>query len=388
MKMPTLQGTVMMTTDTIGGVWDYSLELASNLLSCGIETVLVTMGPRPSEAQKERVRALNLFLEESDFLLEWMPGCDRDIRRAGSWLLQLEGRIRPDLIHLNGYAHANLPWHAPCLVVAHSCVLSWWQAVKGVPAPAEWNAYARRVRRGVRMAARVVAPNRAMAGVIQQHYGSLPQCRVIFNGRNPRDFSTQKKEEFIFSAGRLWDEGKNLAALEGVADDLPWPVLAAGALTQSGMGENRRSRVCLLGRVSHQEMVHWLGRAAIYALPARYEPFGLSVLEAAFSGCALVLGDIPTLRELWRDAALFVPPDDPSALREGILSLIVDPDLRIDLARRAGLRALHYTAERMTRDYLCLYGELMELDEQIPMPSSSASRCVPKPFLVKEWSFR
>ncbi len=32
-------------------------------------------------------------------------------------------------------------------------------------------------------------------------------------------------------------------------------------------------------------------------LPARYEPFGLSVLEAALSGCALVLGDIPSLRE-------------------------------------------------------------------------------------------
>ena len=56
-----------------------------------------------------------------------------------------------------------------------------------------------------------------------------------------------------------------------------------------------------------------MGRAAIYALPARYEPFGLSILEAALSGCALVIGDIPSLREIWADAALFVPSDGHDA---------------------------------------------------------------------------
>ena len=55
--------------------------------------------------------------------------------------------------------------------------------------------------------------------------------------------------------------------------------------------------------------------AAIYALPARYEPFRLEVLEAAAPGCALVLGDIASLRELWDGAALFVAPDDDRALR-------------------------------------------------------------------------
>lgn len=366
MKMPTLQGTVLMTTETVGELWDFSLELASNLLTCGIETVLVTMGPRPTETQREKVRSLNLFLEEGDFFLEWMPGSDRDIRRAGSWLLQLEKKFRPDLVHLNGYAHANLPWNAPCLVVAHSCVLSWWQAVKGRPAPAQWNAYARRVRRGLRVAARVVVPGRTMSRILQQVYGPLPHCRTIYNGRNPGDFPPQKKEEFIFSAGRLWDEGENIAALEEVAGDLPWPVLAAGAVAPSGTGESRRSRVCRLGPVPHEEMAHWLGRAAIYAQPARYEPFSLRILEAAFAGCALVLGDIPTLRELWQDAAFFVPSDDPSALREALQTLILDPALRADLARRSGRQAMNYTSERMTRNYLSLYGELMDLDDQIP----------------------
>ena len=57
-----------------------------------------------------------------------------------------------------------------------------------------------------------------------------------------------------------------------------------------------------------------IARAAIYALPAHYEPFGLSILEAAMSGCALVLGDIPSLREIWGDAAVFVHPDNRDAV--------------------------------------------------------------------------
>ncbi|MEB3829625.1 glycosyltransferase [Phormidium sp. CCY1219] len=61
--------------------------------------------------------------------------------------------------------------------------------------------------------------------------------------------------------------------------------------------------------MSPEELSHWYARAAIYAFPARYEPFGLSVLEAALSGCALVLGDIPRLREMWGDAAVFANPD-------------------------------------------------------------------------------
>ena len=62
---------------------------------------------------------------------------------------------------------------------------------------------------------------------------------------------------------------------------------------------------------------------AIYASPARYEPFGLGVLEAALSSCALVLGDSPTLREPWSDAALFVPPDDHDALLTALADVVL-----------------------------------------------------------------
>ena len=54
----------------------------------------------------------------------------------------------------------------------------------------------------------------------------------------------------------------------------------------------------------------WLAARPVFVSAALYEPFGLAVLEAAQAGCALVLSDIPTFRELWDGAALFVAADD------------------------------------------------------------------------------
>src|SRR4051812_33332264 len=102
-------------------------------------------------------------------------------------------------------------------------------------------------------------------------------------------------------------------------------------------------------------MARWFGAASIYCLPARYEPFGLSALEAALSGCALVLGDIPSLRELWGDAALFVSPDSPAELTTSLLELISNPGMRQGLAAKAGAAAARYTPELMASRYLRVY---------------------------------
>ena len=77
-----------------------------------------------------------------------------------------------------------------------------------------------------------------------------------------------------------------------------------------------------------------LGARPIFVSVARYEPFGLAVLEAAQAGCALVLSDIPTFRELWGGAALFVPANDDRALVSHVERLANEPD-------RGGLDRLH-----------------------------------------------
>ena len=123
------------------------------------------------------------------------------------------------------------------------------------------------------------------------------------NGRAALTAAPVVKEPFILAVGRLWDEAKNVAALERVAPRLGWPVSVAGEEAHPGGGQVRPGHVRRLGRLAPEALAPWFARASIYALPARYEPFGLSALEAALAGCALVLGDIPSLREVWGDAA-------------------------------------------------------------------------------------
>jgi len=346
---------ILMTADTVGGVWMYALELAHALASHGVEVVLATMGAPLSAHQRVAVAALdNVRVHESTYRLEWMENAWADVDRAGDWLMDLESRECPDLVHLNGYAHGTLAWDAPVLMVGHSCVRSWWDAVKGAAAPAEWTEYTRRTRAGLQAAHAVVAPSGAMRDALHHHYGPFEDVRVVFNARSG-PFRAGVKEPFVLSAGRLWDEGKNVAALARVAGALTWPVYVAGSTTAPDGSTARLGELRPLGQLSRDQLAAWFARAAVYALPARYEPFGLSVLEAALSGCALVLGDIPSLRELWSGAAVFVAPDDDEALLAALREVQEKPALRQSLAARAYLRALTFTPQRMAEGYLVAY---------------------------------
>jgi glycosyltransferase involved in cell wall biosynthesis len=284
----------------------------------------------------------------------------REVQAAGDWLLELEARLAPDIVHLNQFAFGALGFRAPKLVVAHSCVLSWWRAVHGEMAPAEWDEYHRVVSRGLAGAGLVVAPTHAMLASLAGNYGQRPRGVVIANGRDTSQFQPGPKREVVFAAGRLWDEAKNLVALDAAAEHLPWPVRVAGSCIAPHGTAIRPRFAHAVGELGAHDVAREMATAAIYALPARYEPFGLSILEAALSGCALVLGDIASLRETWGHSAVYVPPDDAGALRIGLLRLIGDPSERDRLGRAARRRALQFHPQRMAQGYLRAYNALLQ----------------------------
>ena len=355
---------VLMTADTLGGVFSYALDLCRALSAFDIEVVLATMGRTPTPEQRERAAEVpTLTLVDSTYKLEWMDDPWQDVTRSGGWLLDLERRYRPDVIHLNGYAHGGLPFRAPVVVVAHSCVLSWWSAVKGESAPARYRIYRDRVYAGLMHADAVVAPTAAMLAAVRRHYGRPGRSQVIANGCDTELFQPREKQPYVAAAGRMWDEAKNLQTLARAAGRMPWAVRVAGEAELpagvSGDAAEQRSELTWLGQLPRPRLAELLGHASIYAFPARYEPFGLSVLEAAASGAALVLGDIPSLRELWDGAALFVPPDDDGALAASVAWLANNEAQRESFARRARLRAHQHDLARFGERYRELYLELL-----------------------------
>jgi glycogen(starch) synthase len=175
----------------------------------------------------------------------------------------------------------------------------------------------------------------------------------------------------ILTAGRLWDEAKNIGSLARLPRNSLWPIYAAGESTSPDNQTIRFEGLKWLGRLSKTELAHCLSRAAIFALPARYEPFGLAALEAGLAGCVLVLGDIPSLREIWRDAALFVPPDQADALSNTLERVIRDPALCSLMSKRARRRALTFSVERMARGYMDLYRRVLDTGSRFKVQGSS-----------------
>jgi glycosyltransferase involved in cell wall biosynthesis len=214
-------------------------------------------------------------------------------------------------------------------------------------------------RRGYRAAEAVTAPTAAFAGATHRTYGLDRVPTVVRNGRRPVRLQDRAAGSFVFTAGRLWDEGKNLATLDRAAARLAAPVLAAGPLHGPNGACVTLAHVRSLGSLSDRGVAEQLSARPVFVSVARYEPFGLAVLEAAQAGCALVLSDIPTFRELWDGAALFVPAEDDRALVSAIERLLQDEGARDRLGRLSRERSRAYGVGAMSEAMLDVYRSVL-----------------------------
>ena len=353
---------LLLTADAVGGVWIYALDLARALARHGVAVTLAVLGSPPSDAQRREAENIkNLKLVVTDAPLEWLCDDEERVRGAAGLLAKLASDVGVDLIQLNGAPFAaDADYPAPVVAVHHSCLATWWARVKQGPEPPEWRWRADLVRRHLEAADRVVAPTAAFAALVASVYGLRKRIDVVHNGRSRSVVApTGRTLEALFAAGRLWDEGKNVATLDRVATLVDAPFFAAGPR----IGPNGTRIEChnlqALGELASDEVRVWLAKRPIFLSSALYEPFGLTALEAAQAGCALVLSDIPTFRELWDGAALFAPARDETAFATAATALLEDRLLRRRMERAALERARRYKLEAMGLRMVALYDELI-----------------------------
>lgn len=335
---------VLMTVDAVGGVWRYAIDLASGLQARGIETVFVGLGPPPSAGQVREAEMIGT-LAWLDAPLDWMVDEEPALESVPRLIADLAAREDVDLLHLNLPSQAaGLDIDIPVVVASHSCVVTWFAVVRGCPVPQEWSWQHRLNRKGFDRADAVLAPTHSHAAMLVQAYGHIDSLHVVYNVSRVVDYAGPK-EDFVFAAGRWWDEGKNGSVLDVASLTIDWPVVMIG----SNQGPNGQ---CLPlrharhdGTLSHHEAMAMVARAAIVVSPSLYEPFGLAALEAARSRSALVLADIPTYRELWDGASLFADPRDPVAVADAVNRLSRDAQLRKRLAEEALARSQELTVE-------------------------------------------
>jgi glycosyltransferase involved in cell wall biosynthesis len=357
-----------MTADAVGGVWQYALDLARGLALHGVSTTLAVLGPSPRPGQVEEAKSVaGLTLLPLDLPLDWTAATPDEVKGAGAALAALADEISVDIVHLNNAAlGAGARFGAPVVIGCHSCLATWWEAVRSGPVPEDFLWRAKLVLQGYRAADALIAPTAAFANVTRRTYGLRQGPYVVHNGRSiaaPRADRPAFSASFAFTAGRLWDEGKNLAVLDRAAARLSLPVVAAGPTEGPNGARIDVSHLKTLGQLSDGEIARWLRPAPVFVSSARYEPFGLAVLEAAQACCPLVLSDIPSFRELWDGAALFVDPDDDRGFAQAVEEVVGDPGLRARLGTAACQRARDYSVEAMAAATLAVYRSLLAVSD-------------------------
>ena len=157
--------------------------------------------------------------------------------------------------------------------------------------------------------------------------------------------------------GRFWDEGKNLALLAEL--DAQLPILIAGEQRyEDTVAPQHSGKLQMMSALNEQAITALFRESSIYIVPSSYEPFGLAPLEAAQCGCAVLAHDIPSLREVWGEAALYFRNAED-------LDRLLDELCRAkggleSAQKKSADRARQLTGARMTEGYIAVYEEVLQ----------------------------
>ena len=358
---------VLVIADALSGSWTYIRELVTGLVTRGVRVTLVSLGEIPLPDQTAWMDHLHgLDYRPTAFRLEWMQEAEEDLPESSAFLAGLVDELQPDVLHLSQFCYGDLPVDVPRVVVANGDLLTWRESVQDrMPrcSPTKW--YCDTIARGIAGANAVVAPSCWMLDRISACYTRPLRSEVIYPGRNPIFFNPYiSKEDSVLAVGRLVDAGKQVSLL--TQHEHPVPVCIVGAEQTVAVPRIpiradvkvavAETSVAICGPQTEAQLRALYSRASIFAATARYDPIGMSALEAAFSRCAIVANDIPSFREMWGDTALYFRTNNAASLAASIRLLNEDRSMRRAYAELAYTRARErFTSKRMIEDYLELY---------------------------------
>jgi glycosyltransferase involved in cell wall biosynthesis len=357
---------LLITTDTVGGVWRFGIELVEGLLEAGESVALVSFGRMPTGSQRSECKRLSdrwghrFDYSASDAPLEWMQGNSKSYEQGLKVIKQAAHIFGAEIFHSNQFCYGVCATELgiPVIVTAHSDVLSWAHACRGgVLGDTDWlRCYCALVQMGLDSAAAIAAPTEWMLRNLSMHFDLPRQRRIIANGIELPLVPSSPRELQAVTAGRLWDEAKGISLLRSVQSEIPF--IVAGTSNCDGHEAALIPNAQYYGELTHDQLLHLFSRSAIYICTSRYEPFGLAPIEAALCGCAVVARDIESLREVWDDAAVYF--DTAQGLSDILVSFAQDPSRLSAQQQLAMARAQRFTRSRMVAEYQALYATVLE----------------------------
>ena len=210
-----------------------------------------------------------------------------------------------------------------------------------------------RLERTLKKAVRLITVSAAVREeLIRDVYTEPDRVHVVHHGPGqlssvqPSGLPADMPPNFALHVGTL-EPRKNIEVLltcwhevRKALDDPPLLVLCGkyGWKTETIRAEiaaaEQAGWACHLGYVSEGELASLYEKAQVVIFPSLYEGFGLPAVEAQWAATPLVCSDLPVLREIAGEGALFAPPDRPDLLAEAVVRILEDDDLKDDLVRK------------------------------------------------------
>jgi glycosyltransferase involved in cell wall biosynthesis len=204
--------------------------------------------------------------------------------------------------------------------------------------------------------------------------------RVIHNapGENFRPIPDEAQRAFIKEKYRLPDDfflfvggiyptknfGRLVQAFRLVARDIPHTLVVAGHMRWKSAQDMRliddlglADRVQILGWVSQEDLPALYNLATCFVIPSLHESCSVALLEALACGCPVIASRVGGNPEVADDAALFVNPRNITEIKDAILQVAGDADLRHQLARKALARAQHFSWKKSALETLHIFDE-------------------------------
>jgi glycosyltransferase involved in cell wall biosynthesis len=350
----------------------HSSSFAAARLRPGYSRHLVHIARGPLRIADTAERALNRFV------------------RYPQWLSRQREKF--DLFHVVDHSYAHLVHRLPAqrtVVTCHDtdafrCLLE-----SGRSLPSRFRrSITMRLLSGLQRAAAVICDSGATAGELLAQGWAQPENISVVNLGAGAAYSPEADPEADQQVARLVgaDEGRLnilhvgstiprkridvlLQVFAEIKKESPEAMLlrVGGPLTVDQQAIARQSRVedsiVTLPFLTDRQLAAIYRRSTLLLLPSEREGFGLPLLEAMACGLPVVASDIPALREIGRDAALYSPTGDIQALSRQAIKLIrareTQPEFAQQIREACLQRASQFSWERCARETAAVYEKLL-----------------------------